>query len=403
MKRAQFQAQAPGDFVPADFMEAAEAGAVVRRLEAFVPRPLPPPLEWEALTGRMFDVLDRAKTSLLRLEALVGSLPDPNVLLSAMRTREAQASSKIEDTFASLRQIAQAALNITRGTDRENLSAHEVARNQAAIEHGLTSALPISRRLLCEMHKKLIVDASKRPGQLRDVQVCIGDEHRGAASARFIPPPASHVQGCLDDWERFHNPGSLGVPPRRRLPYFIELALSHYQFETIHPFSDGNGRLGRAVVNVAPIKDGVLKHAVCNLSEWVQSHRQEYYDRLLAVSTHGQWEEWIRFFLTALAEQATLDTDRAVRVVKLRTKYLDLLAAGQNSIRATKLIDQLFRVPAITVTVAADRMGIVYTAAQRHIEFLVKHRVLKQSGDTKRDRVFVAEGIIKAIRGDGED
>lgn len=403
MDRAFFHANAPGTFVPADFVETGETGAVVRRVEAFVPHALPPALDWVSITGRLFDLLDRTKTALLRLEALVDSVPHPQVLLSAMRTREAQASSKIEDTFASLRQIAEAALHVRGGTNRQSLSAFDVQRNQVAIELGLESPLPISRRLLCEMHRVLITDPAKRPGRLRDLQVCIGDKHGGAAHARFIPPPASSVQACLNDWERFHHPGTTGIPPRDRLPYLIELALSHYQFETIHPFSDGNGRLGRAVVNVAPVRDGVLKHPVCNLSEWVHSNRQEYYDRLLAVSTHADWEGWIRFFLTALAAQASLDTQRAGRVVKLRKKYLDVLGEGRNSIKAMALIDHLFRVPAITIPLAADTMGTVYTAAQRHVEFLVKHRILKQSGAAKRDRVFIAEGIIKAIRGDGED
>ncbi len=403
MRRDLFQPGCPGHVVPAEFVRAGEAGTARHRVDAFVPDSLPPPLDWVPVVGRLHELLDRVKTSLLRLEALVDQLPTKQILLDPLRTREAQASSKIEDTFASLRQIAEAALPARPKAAGHESAAMEVVRNQRAIEHGLKSPLPVSRRLLCEMHKALITDVRKRPGQLRDVQVCIGGGGRGVSHARFVPPPAARVQACLDDWERFHNPGSLGVQPRQRLPYFIELALSHYQFEAIHPFSDGNGRLGRAVVNVAPVKDGVLRHPVCNLSEWVHSNRREYYDRLLAVSVRGAWEEWVRFFLTALAEQAALDSARAGRVVKLHKKYVHTLGEGINSGKATRLIDQLFRSPAVSITSAARVMGIVYSAAQRHVEFLVKHRVLRQSGHAKRDRVYIAEGIIKAIRGDGED
>ncbi|MFN0010214.1 MAG: Fic family protein [Phycisphaerales bacterium] len=403
MKRAQFQPGAPGQFVAADFMQASVAGSTVHQVHAFVPDPLPPALDWVSITGRLFELLDRAKTALLRLEGLVDSLPAPYILLSPLRAREAQASSKIEDTFASLRDIAAAALTPPTEASVPGHQAVEVVRNAAAIKHGLESRLPVSRRLLCDMHRVLVVERAKRPGQLRDLQVCIGDEQRGAEHARFVPPPASQVEACLYAWERFHNPGSIGVPQRQRLPYFIELALSHYQFETIHPFSDGNGRLGRAVVNVAPVKDGVLKHPVCNLSEWVHSNRQEYYDRLLAVSTHGDWEGWIRFFLTAIAEQAAQDTLRAERLRSLYQRYFKLLDEGRNSIRAMRLINHLFDTPAVSVSRAASIMGLAYSAAQRHVQFLIDQRVLRQLGDSARDRVYIAEGIIKAIRGDGED
>ncbi|MFN0131735.1 MAG: Fic family protein [Phycisphaerales bacterium] len=349
--------------------------------------------------GRLYDVLDRAKTGLLRLEARVDALPSKTILLAAMRVREAQASSKIEDTIAPLKDIALAELDESQVDDQ----AIEVLRNRQAIEHGTESPLPVSIRLLSEMHRRLITAPSKRPGEFRDSQAYIGSESRGFERARFVPPPPAQVAECMKQWELFVNPGAVNAPPRPRLPHLVELALAHYQFETIHPFADGSGRLGRAIVNITPIKNGDLRYPVCNLSEWVHDHRQEYYDGLLRVSTHAEWEGWIRFFCTALAEQAELDLKRADRVAALYDSYQQLVTERRRSIMLTKLIDRLFENQVITIVAAKRVMGVSYTAAQRHVEFLVAKGVLKQAGKLSYGKIYFAPAILKAIRGQGED
>lgn len=338
-------------------------------------------------------------TALLRLEGEINSLPGRSVLLAAMRVREAQASSRIENTFASVREIALASIDENRASS-ESL---EVLRNRLAIEHGLASKLPISIRLLRDMHRVLIVDPRHRPGQFRDRQVCIGDQSRGFANARFVPPGPEQVEECMRSWELFANPGAVNAGPRERLPYLIELAMSHYQFETIHPFSDGNGRLGRALVTLAPVKDGILRHPVCNLSEWVQANRQEYYDGLLRVSTHNEWEPWLRFFVTALAQQAEADLQRAARVAALYAEYLELVTTRGKSILRTKLLDHLFDRQVVTVKIAAERMGVSYQAAQPHVQAFEKMNIIKAVSDGKYGKIYVAEGVLKAIRGQGED
>jgi Fic family protein len=186
---------------------------------------------------------------------------------------------------------------------------------------------------------------------------------------------------------------------RDRLPYLIELALAHYQFETIHPFSDGNGRLGRALVNVAPTKDQWLRYPVCNLSEWVSRHREEYYDHLLRVSTRGLWEEWITFFCRALHDQAMLDGERADRLITLRTKYHKALTGRRSSTLVLKLVDHLFTSSAISIPGAAKIGDVSYVAAQRHVETLVKAGVLTQAGTGNYDKVYLARGIARAIAG----
>jgi len=351
------------------------------------------------MIGRLYDVLHRATTSLLRLEGLIESLPGRSVLLAAMRVREAQASSRIENTFASVREIALASVD-ERGASSESM---EVLRNRLAIEYGLASKLPISARLLREMHRVLIVDPGHRPGQFRDRQVCIGDQHRGFSNARFVPPGPERVEACMTAWEFFVNPKAINAAPRARLPYLIELAMSHYQFETIHPFSDGNGRLGRALVTLAPVKDRELRHPVCNLSEWVQANRQEYYDGLLRVSTHGEWEPWIRFFVTALAQQAEADLNRATRVSSLYDKYQKLVTTRGKSILRIKLLDHLFDRQVVTITIAAKVMDVSYAAAQAHVIAFETMKIIKPLSDKKYGKIYVAEGVLKAIRGQGQD
>lgn len=399
MRPDDFQPNAPGDLVPTEFVETrpGQASRTVPGI-AFIPKPLPPALERHATIGRLYDVLERATINLQRLDGQIDALPSRTVLLSAMRVREAQASSRIENTFATIEEMAIA------GDDqhRAPAQAQEVYRNRLAIERGLASELPVSGRLLKDMHKVLVTDPKHLPGSYRKHQVCIGEKHRGFEHARFVPPPHDRVEECMRDWELFANPGALNASPRDPWPYFIELALAHYQFETIHPFSDGNGRLGRAIVTLAPVKDGQLRHPVCNLSEWVQSHRDEYYDRLLRVSTHAEWEPWIRFFCTALAEQAAMDAARATRVSDLHQKYTRLITQRRGSALVTKLIDYLFGSQVIRIPRAAEIMGLSYTAAQRHIDALVRKKILTPVPGMKRDRFFVAWDIIRAIQGDDE-
>lgn len=395
MRPSDFQSGFPGKLVRTSFVDVKDGKSRTIAGEAFIPDILPPSLELTPLVGRLFPILDRAKTNLLRLEAAVESLPEPKVLLAAMRNREAQSSSKIENTFASLKEVALAAVSAQSARE----PALEVYRNRQAIESGLNSRWPIGKALLCEMHRVLITDPRKRPGQLRNVQVCIGDDHHGFEHARFVPPPASHVEECFRGWEEYVR----SAAELRDWPYFASLALSHYQFETIHPFSDGNGRLGRAIVNLSPVKDGVLKYPVCNLSEWVHEHRQEYYDRLLRVSTHGDWEGWIFFFCTALAEQASSDLQRAERVRKLYKKYQSLVADQRKNGLLLRLIDLLFSDFAVSTTDAAKRLGITYTTAQKYVEYFVKEGVLVQAEPGNYAKVYVAMEVLRTIRGQGEE
>ncbi len=400
MQSADFQPNAPGNIVKTTFEDVFPSGTRVQiEGTAFVPHPLPPHAEIREWRGELFDIHDDLKTSLLRLDAEINLLPGKTLLLSAMQTREAQASSRIENTFASVREIALAAL----GTPHVPEQSREVFRNRQAIMAALESPLPVSGRLLKEMHSTLIVDPRHTPGQYRTKQVCIGDASLGFRGARFVPPPGVSVPACMGDWEIRCHAGDGKAPEWDQYPYFVRLALLHYQFEAIHPFSDGNGRLGRALVTVAPVKDGQLQHPVCNLSEWVQANRQQYYDRLLRVSTHGEWLPWVRFFFVAISSQAKADLARARRVSGLYERYVTTVTTKRVSILASRLIDYIFRQQAITIVQAARVLDLSYNAAKKHVENLEDLGMLRGQDDVERGKLYFAEEIMDAIRGDGPD
>lgn len=178
--------------------------------------------------------------------------------------------------------------------------------------------------------------------------------------------------------------------------------MAHYQFETIHPFNDGNGRLGRALISLAPVKQGHLRNPVCNVSEWIQGNRQEYYDRLLAVSTRGEWDEWITFFCTALAEQATTDTRRARALHDLYTTYLRQITMRRGSILPVRLLDHIFDRMGVTVAIAAEIMDVSRTQAQRHIDTFVTKGILEPVKGIDYGRIYLAKGVIRALSDTGD-
>ena len=398
MKDTDFAPRAPGRLVLTEFSEKRGDQLRVEAGKAFVPDALPPKLDRGKVVIELFELHQQAMCHVVRLDAKVDAMPMREMLLQSITWREVQASSRIEDTVASLEELALAKENPAAVRDE----VREVLRNRQAVEYALESPLPACRRLLSETHEVLMrTDDRARPGQVRDRQVYIGDKERGFAQARFVPPPGPSIAECLAQWERFANPSTKGSGARERYPYFIELAMLHYQFEAIHPFSDGNGRLGRVMITVAPVKDKELRWAVCNISEWVQERRSEYTDRLLRVSTHGEWTAWFKFFCTALAEQAMTDMKRVDRVFSLYERYQERYKSRKNGAPILKILDQLFQRYALTVGSAAQAGGISFPTAQKYIDILVADKVLRQIGPQKRDRLFLASEILDAVKGSG--
>lgn len=394
MDRDEFQPGSPGRLVEVEFSERLAGESRSRRGAAFVPGELPPVgVSPGALIVPLFRTLDTARATLVRLDEHIGQLPDPQILLRALIRREAQTSSRIENTVASLREMVLS----ESGERPARQEVEEVRRNERMIREGVAASLPLSAALVCTLHQRLIDDDRLGPGAFRGDQVYIGDRSGGFERASFVPPPPSEIPMLMRNWVSFSREDSDDWPP------LLRLAISHYQFEAIHPFADGNGRLGRALVNIGAVRLGVVKHPVCNLSEWVQSNRAEYYRLLKRVSTHGAWLPWCAFFVRAVAEQAEADLARAQRVTALREHYQRQLVTKRSSSLGAKLVDQLFMTPAITIPSAAQILGVSYTAAQRHIDRLIIAGVLKPVDQRRYDKVYLAEGILQAIRGDGSD
>lgn len=307
----------------------------------WVPRDLP-------LDLATVDALSEADAALGQLQGLGRLVRDPELLLGPYLTREALASSRIEGTEASLSEVLQDELGGSALSKDEGVA--EVRRYVAATRRGLEliKTLPISRRLACELHQVLLNSvrgAEKLPGEFRVSPVWIGSTTDNPETATFVPPVPVLIPELFSDWERFVNESS-----RRPL---ITAALMHYQFETIHPFLDGNGRIGRLLIGLFLVESGRLPMPLLYLSGYLERNRREYYDRLQAVRERGEVQEWLQFFLTAVRRQAEDASARATSLVDLRESYL--AEAHKTRTKLPGLVDLIFRNPYITVA-RAERL-----------------------------------------------
>lgn len=318
-----------------DYVSASLAGTAYR---AFVPRPLPPdpPIEWNPA---LLALRDKANRALGRLDDISLVLPDKQLFLYQYVRKEAVLSSQIEGTQSSLSDLLLFELNEAPGVPLDDV--REVSNYVAALEHGLRrirdGELPLSLRLLREMHAILMRGgrgSNKAPGEFRRSQVWLGGS--SPASARFVPPPPDRLMECLDPFERFlHASGD-------ESPVLEKAGLAHVQFETIHPFMDGNGRLGRLLITLLLCAEEVLREPMLYLSLYFKQNRDEYYDRLQRVRTEGDWEGWLRFFLQGIADTARLATDTARRLLELfeqdREKLQALKRGAGSAIRVQQYL-----------------------------------------------------------------
>jgi Fic family protein len=363
---------------------------------AFVPNPLPPQFsdqERRVFLGTLIDEIGMATEALARLDGAARGLKNPHLLLYPLMLRDAQLSSKIENTIATAEEVVLAEAG------RENLrdEAREVANYVAALNHGVNSELPLCNRLIRDMHKKLMSGVrgeDKRPGEFRTIQVMIGKKGQTIADARFVPPPpGEHLRACLDSFERFLNSTSHG------LPQIVAIALAHYQFECIHPFEDGNGRIGRALAALSLCKEPrpVLQKPFVYVSAYFERHQDEYYERLLRVSTNGEWMEWVRFFLSALTEEAGDTLGRIKKVLDLHAELMAIVRVPKASAVVPQLIDDLFGRPWTNAARAAQRLGIKPQAAQRHIDRLAEAGIIEEVTGGNYNRLWVFKRLLQII------
>jgi len=359
---------------------------------AFAPRPLPPELNW---TPPLVSVLSRADRALAELSALARSLPNPHLLIRPFIHQEAVLSSRIEGTRASLSDLYAYEAGTLALFEMPD-DVREVHNYVTALEYGLERIreLPLSLRLLREIHGKLLEGVRgehRTPGEFRRSQNWIGPPGSTPSNAPFVPPPPSEMNSCLDAFEKWLH-GESDLPP------LVRIALAHYQFEAIHPFLDGNGRVGRLLTILLMCLLGLLSEPVLYLSAYFEARRQDYYDRLLAVSQKGACEEWVAFFLEGVAVQALDARARARRLVDLREEYRDRLQSERASGRLLQVVDFLFARPIITISNLRAALGLWQVQAQRYVERLEALGMLRETTGRSRNRVYVADTIMQAVQ-----
>jgi len=376
---------------PEDFRRSS-AGTVRRHplgYRTFIPNPLPPSIQ---LTDNLVNRLSEADRALGTLNGMGETLPNPHLLIVPFTRREAVLSSRIEGTMASLSDLFQFEAGKETAVPGD---VREVANYVRALEHGLRrlSELPLSARLVRELHEHLLRGVrgeNYTPGEFRTSQNWIGPPGCMLNDATFVPPPADEMPALLSDWERFLHAHS-------RFPPLIECALMHYQFEVIHPFLDGNGRVGRLLITLYLVARGHLSQPLLYLSAFFETHRDEYYDRLLAVSRRGDWEGWLDFFLRGVAEQSRDAVERSRRILSLQEEYRRRLYAAKASASAMRLIDVFFQSPVVTIPMAASAIGVTYPGAAWALNKLVAAGMVRELGPFKRGRMFFAEELVRKI------
>jgi Fic family protein len=373
---------------PSDFRNPS-AGRVIQAVggyAAFVPAPLPPDLAYDSA---LVLLLSRADAALSELSGLGRQLPNPHLLIAPYVRREAVLSSRIEGTRASLSDLLLDEAEPERSGDGD---VREVRNYVAALEHGLERLreLPLSLRLVRELHEQLMRGVrgdQATPGEFRRSQNWIGPAGSTPATAPYVPPPPDAMMDCLASWEGF-------LHDRERLPDLIQCALMHEQFEAIHPFLDGNGRVGRLLITLFLVERGRLSQPLLYLSDYIEAHRQEYYDRLQRVRTEGDWSGWLRFFLVGVEETARSAIRQASRLMDLRESYRQRLSRKPNALR---LLDELFVNPYLTAARAAQVLNVSNPTARQAIALLQGEGLLAEMTGRSWRRIYLARPILEAI------
>ena len=356
---------------------------------AFIPAPLPPDPPVQT-TAELQLLLSQADRALGRLDGSVLTLPNPDLFVLMYIRKEAVLSSQIEGTQSSLQDVLAAEAKVFAPARPRDVD--EVVNYVKAMNYGLQhlSTLPVSVRLLCEIHKQLLTGVrGSRPGELRRSQNCIGPSGCTLREAIFVPPPPAVVPEALSDLERFlHQPDDL--------PALINIGLTHAQFETIHPFLDGNGRIGRLLITFLLTERGILQKPVLYLSYYFKRHRQAYYDHLQAVRDQGEWEGWLAFFLRGVAEVSTEATETARQILLLREQHHTTITQnfGGAAGNGYRLLEYLYAHPIISVSTVQDVLEISFSAANKLVARMVDCGILHEFTGQTRNRRFSYQSYI---------
>ncbi|MGD1917063.1 MAG: Fic family protein [Phycisphaerales bacterium] len=353
---------------------------------AFVPDELPPAIDWKSIKGELFDEFAGAHAALGRVNGLVHAVPNPELLRQALWLREARLSSKIEG-------IETTALDMVLAgeADAKANPGKEALNAVRAVRVGIESGRPYGDDLVRGMHTQLLDGVrgeELQPGEYRDVPVYIGAPGR-PDRARFVPPPGgTPVSDGMRALERFVN----GSWPD--VPLLAQVALAHYQFEAIHPFRDGNGRIGRALILHQMCALGLLDMPIVSPSGYFQRNRREYADGLLAVSERGEWASWIRLFVVAIAEEAVSTRILAERIVVAHTSYSAELRDRPAAGRLLKLLDHVFGWPIVTAASAARVLEVTDPTARKDIELFEEIGILSRTDDRSYGKTWYAPAVL---------
>jgi Fic family protein len=355
---------------------------------AFLPAPLPPdpPI---ALEGELLSLLSTADIALGRLDGVVKVIPDPEFFIAMYVRREAVLSSQIEGTESTLEDLLEVELK-PDAQDRGDVG--EIVNYVAAMNHGLAQLheLPLSLRLIGEIHAELLRGGRGEratPGEFRRTQNWIGPKGASLKQATFVPPPVAEMKEALYALEQF-----LYTEPAP--PLLVLAGLAHAQFETIHPYLDGNGRVGRLLITFLLVHGGALRAPLLYLSYYLKLHRAEYYDRLMAIRTNGDWEGWLRFFLRGVAETAREAADTAERIFELRENHRTLVLA-ETGTNGLKLLSLLFQRPLVNVNLATNELGVTFPTANRLVARFEELGLLSEMTGQRRSRIFRYEPYLR--------
>jgi Fic family protein len=381
MKKSDFSKRAPGQ--------------VVRTLQgymAFIPAPLPPNIAW---SNKLLVALSKADRSLVHLAEVGNAFPSPHMVVRPFIRREAVLSSQIEGTRTTFRELLSfEAGQLSMFRDLDDTS--EVHNYVLALDYGLErlETLPLSIRLIREIHAILMQGVRGEmmtPGEVRRSQNWIGRPGATLEDARYVPPPPDKMHNCLSDLERFIHADS-------ELPPLLRIGMIHYQFESIHPFLDGNGRVGRLLVTFLLVAWGLLSQPLLYLSNFIEINRQEYYDRLLAVSQKGDWEAWLLFFLDGVRSQAEDASQRIASLEKLRAMYRKQFEKDRSRKTLEILVDYFIGSPITSISQAQESLNIgSFNMIQRNIEKLEERGIVREVTGNKRNRIYHAGEILKIL------
>ncbi|WP_264732317.1 MULTISPECIES: Fic family protein [unclassified Wolbachia] len=370
------------------YIKGSPSGKVFAGYQAFIPNPLPPKFEWD---NYLVNSLSRADHILGMLSREGAKLPNPHLLIRPFIAREAVLSSRIEGTQATLGEILaqEAGANVDRNPD----DLQEVRNYISALDYGLKrlQSFPLSLQLVKEIHGKLmqgVRGSHATPGEFRRVQNWIGSPGCTIDTAKYVPPMPGELMGCLDSFEKFLHD--------RTLPPLIHIALCHYQFEAIHPFLDGNGRIGRLLITLLLIERKLLPLPLLYLSAFFEATKSEYYDQLYNISNRGTWHDWFSYFLNGVVLQSLDALSRAERINILIANWQTEVSSKTEGV-ASGIVRYLAVNPYFTIRKVVENLGVVFTTAQRAIVKLEDLGIVSQTSQGKRDRVYCATDILNIL------